>query len=115
MGAEGIPVWAWIVSTLLSGGLGTAVGPKLIDVFSNRGQAAARKASIEADAVVKLQPVWNNTVKFLQSQIEELRAEGTLKDAKIDELVAQLKLQEAEIAELRAEIATLRTEHDASG
>lgn len=96
---DGIPVWAWLIATVLGVGFGNAIGPPIIAAWTTRFKTKAETASIEVDAMVKLHPVWNETVKFLQAEIDELRSAGDAKDARIADLEQRLAATEARLAD----------------
>lgn len=89
-----VPLWAWILVAVIGSGFVTALAPAVLDALKGKERTAAEVASIEADSLVKLEPVWANTVRFMQTQIDDLRAELEAERQVIQRLIRRLDLYE---------------------
>lgn len=100
---EGVPTWVWVISAVLGSGFVSAVGPMLLSALVDKDKTKAEIGSMEADRLVKLEPVWAATVRQMQSEIAELRASKIesemMLQAEIDELRARLDLYDALLRE----------------
>lgn len=72
---DGVPTWAWMFGLLVTSGFAGAVGPMLLNAIIDRDKTRAEVGSIEADTLVKLQPLWAATVAQMKAEIDELRRE----------------------------------------
>lgn len=69
------PFWVWIVVAVIGSGFMTALAPVVIQALKGKERTDAEVDAIRADTLGTLQPIWNETVKYLEGQISQLRAE----------------------------------------
>lgn len=92
------PVWAWLIAAVVGSGFITALAPVVLEALKGKARTSAEIQSIEASTLVSLQPVWNETVKYLQSEIDALREE-------IDQAKAEIRRLTNRVDRYRSELS----------
>ena len=100
-----------LIGTILTGGLGAALGSVItavIQLMGHKGESRATAADLVTHAASALSEQQANTIARLEQRDERLRQAALLLTDTLDELLPQLQLPDGELVRLRKAVSSVK-------